>query len=84
MEAAMSVIGRKLATMIGAPAREESEEHPSVGLTHPVKHNGDTLPAGTPGVIVHRHSDGVGYEVEFETPEFAVVTLTGSDLTKHG
>jgi hypothetical protein len=55
-----------------------------VALTHPIQHNGDTLPTGTPGVIVHRHVDGIGYEVEFETPAFAVLTLCGEDLTKRG
>ena len=37
-----------------------------------------TYPAGCRGVIVHRHADGIGYEVEFEEPAFRVITLTGS------
>jgi len=31
-------------------------------------------------VIVHRHTDGFGYEVEFEQPAFRVLTLTASDI----
>lgn len=52
----------------------------AVRLRHPVQVGGVTYPAGCRGVIVHRHADGIGYEVEFEEPAFRVITLTGSDI----
>jgi len=51
-----------------------------VALAHDVTSAGVKYPAGTRGVIVLRHDDGVGYEVEFERPRFGVVTLTAADL----
>ena len=38
------------------------------------------MPAGSAGTIIYAYNDGVGYEVEFERPFHAVVTLEGSDL----
>ena len=55
-------------------------EYSAVRLSHPVQLGGVTYPAGCRGVIVHRHADGIGYEVEFEEPAFLVITLTGSDI----
>ena len=52
----------------------------AVRLCHPVQVGGVTYPAGCRGVIVHRHADGIGYEVEFEEPAFRVITLSGSDV----
>ena len=59
----------------GAPC-----EYTFVTLRHSVEAGGVTYPAGSKGVIVHRHPDGRGYEVEFESPGFAVITLTGRDM----
>ena len=56
------------------------DEYSPVRLRHPVKAGGVTYPTGSRGVIVHRHADGIGYEVEFEEPAFRVITLTGSDI----
>jgi hypothetical protein len=56
------------------------DEYSTVRLSHPVQVGGVTYPAGCRGVIVHRHADGIGYEVEFEEPAFRVITLTGSDI----
>jgi hypothetical protein len=56
------------------------EDYSAVRLSHPVQAGGVIYPAGCRGVIVHRHSDGVGYEAEFEEPAFRVITLTGSDF----
>jgi hypothetical protein len=59
--------------------------YPYVRLLRAIEAGGTTYAAGTRGVIVHRHADGVGYEVEFEQPAFRVVTLTGRDiLPDHG
>lgn len=51
-----------------------------VALRRAVRHRDITFPAGTRGVIVHRHDDGEGYEVEFSQPVQAVLSLTGRDL----
>jgi hypothetical protein len=60
-------------------------DYASVRLRHEVSLAGVTYKAGTRGVIVHRHADGVGYEVEFTEPAFRVVTLTAQDLQpEHG
>ncbi len=79
----MAVLGHDMPTSIGAVPREGFAEYSFVALARAVEHNGTTLPAGTEGVVVHRHSDGLGYEVEFEHPTFAVITLSGADLTSH-
>jgi len=56
-----------------------------VRLRHDVSLAGVTYEAGARGVIVHRHADGVGYEVEFTEPAFGVVTLTAQDIQpEHG
>jgi hypothetical protein len=51
-----------------------------VRLRHAIQAGDTTYAQGTRGVIVHRHADGVGYEVEFEQPVFRVLTLTGRDI----
>jgi hypothetical protein len=56
-----------------------------VRLRHDVSLAGVTYKAGARGVIVHRHADGVGYEVELTEPSFRVVTLTAQDIQpEHG
>lgn|GEM_PF-2026672 len=56
-------------------------EYSYVVLAHDVRAASGDYPSGTRGVIVHKHADGIGYEVEFETPAFGVLTLTESDLS---
>lgn len=58
----------------------QAEEFSTVRLNHAGQTGGVTYPAGTRGIIVHRHADGMGYEVEFEKPAFRVITLTASDF----
>lgn len=57
-------------------------EYAPVVLTRDVTAGGTVFAAGTSGVIVHCHRDGVGYEVEFTYPAFRVLTLTSDDLTR--
>ena len=60
-------------------------DYASVRLRHDVSLVGVTYKAGARGVIVHRHADGVGYEVELTEPSFRVVTLTAQDIQpEHG
>jgi hypothetical protein len=60
-------------------------DYASVRLRHDVSWAGVTYKAGARGVIVHRHADGIGYEVEFAEPSFRVVTLTAQDIQpEHG
>jgi hypothetical protein len=62
-------------------ARESaSRDYAYVRLRHAVQAGDTIFAAGTRGVIVHRHADGIGYEVEFEQPMFRVITLTGRDI----
>ncbi len=51
-----------------------------VALMHPISIEDKSLPAGSLGTVVAAYDDGVGYEVEFETPFHAVVTLEARDL----
>jgi len=51
-----------------------------VALTHAVEAGGQWLPSGSRGTVVAAYADGVGYEVEFEQPFHAVVTLSAGDL----
>ena len=52
-----------------------------VALTHTVDVEGRSLPVGAQGTVVAAYEDGLGYEVEFERPFHAVVTLEAGDLT---
>ena len=52
-----------------------------VVLTHAIDIEGRSLPQGARGTVVAGYGDGVGYEVEFERPIHAVVTLDAGDLT---
>ncbi len=69
------------------PSPKEEATDPSfaelsvVALTRAVKIEGQSLPEGTLGTVVAAYGDGVGYEVEFERPFHAVVTLQAGDLT---
>jgi hypothetical protein len=55
-------------------------EYSAVTLKRSLIHDNVTFPAGTRGVVVHRHRDGIGYEVEFSRPVEAVLTVMGADL----
>jgi len=73
-------MARGAATIAPVSSAAALREYDFVRLRHDV-HAGDaTYVAGARGVIVHSHDDGVGYEVEFEVPEFRVLTLTSQDL----
>jgi hypothetical protein len=61
------------------PSKTFGEFSP-VTLTIPVTYRGVTFPKGARGVVVHQHDDGIGYEVEFETPMQAVLTLTSEQI----
>ncbi len=52
-----------------------------VGLLHGVEVEGRSMPQGAPGTVVAAYPGGLGYEVEFEEPFHAVVTLDVTDLT---
>ena len=70
------------------PAVPPSEARPGTGLVEyaavvlarDVLAFGGVYKSGTAGVIAHKHADGIGYEVEVETPRFAVLTLMARDL----
>jgi hypothetical protein len=67
---------------ISTPAKRSGfVEFSPVTLKRTLVHKGATFPAGLRGVIVHKHSDGIGYEVEFSHPVEAVLTLKGEDLS---
>jgi hypothetical protein len=55
-------------------------EFSAVTLRCAVTWRGMTFPAGARGVVVHRHHDGEGYEVEFAEPAEAVLSLSRGDL----
>lgn len=69
------------------PSRKVEATKPSfaelsvVALTHAIEFEGQSLPEGALGTVVAAYGDGVGYEVEFEHPFHAVVTLQAGDLT---
>ena len=68
-------------------SRNEKATEPSfaelsvVALTRAVDVEGRLLPEGALGTVVAAYGDGGGYEVEFERPFHAVVTLQAGDLT---
>lgn len=55
-------------------------EFSPVLLKRQIVHRGVTFPAGSRGIVVHKHADDIGYEVEFSRPAEAVLTLTSQDL----
>ncbi|GGE11447.1 hypothetical protein GCM10011529_17190 [Polymorphobacter glacialis] len=52
-----------------------------VALTRAVEIEAGLLPVGASGVVVGIYADGKGYEVEFQKPFHAVVTLDVADLS---
>jgi hypothetical protein len=46
-----------------------------VTLAKPVSYKSRVLPSGSRGTIVDTHDGGKAYEVEFDTPFFAVATV---------
>jgi len=69
------VVSNAMATRVALPPT--IEEYAYVVLTRDVEAADVLFPRG---VVVHRHDDQVGCEVEFETPRFAVGTLTACDI----
>ena len=65
----------------GQPAPPVFPELSVVALTHDVNVDGAMLPNGSRGTVVYVYQTGVAYEVEFEEPFHAVVTLEPGDLT---
>jgi hypothetical protein len=63
------------------PAKQRFAELSVVALTHAIEIEGQSLPEGAQGTVVAAYGDGVGYEVEFERPFHAVITLEAGDLT---
>jgi len=51
-----------------------------VTLAHPVEAFDGVMPKGARGVVMAVYDDGLGYEVEFESPFHAVLTLEQGDL----
>lgn len=62
----------------------DPEEFARVILLRSVQRSGVTIPAGAVGVVVHRHVDGLGYEVEFAEPLEIVLTLTSDEFEWSG
>ncbi len=63
------------------PAPHRFADLAVVRLARAVDVAGKSLTAGASGVVVAVYADGDGYEVEFENPFHAVVTLEAADLT---
>ena len=51
-----------------------------VRLKRPARGFGVLYPAGSVGVVVDCHEDGIVYEVEFDSPMPGIATVAGSDL----
>ena len=51
-----------------------------VELTRQVEHEGEELPAGVKGTVVHVWGDGKHYAVEFAEPFQCVVSLSRADI----
>lgn len=66
------------------PARRSAPAHYAelsvVRLARDLDVEGETLKAGTRGTVVGVYADGAAYEVEFNTPFHAVLTLETADL----
>ncbi len=52
-----------------------------VRLARSINIDGRSMAKGSCGTVVAAYHDGIGYEVEFEHPFHAVVTLDVRDLT---
>lgn len=68
-----------LAESPAAPVRRFAELS-VVALTHSIEIGGQRLPTGAKGTVVAAYAEGAGYEVEFEQPFPAVLTLAAGDL----
>jgi len=68
------------ATTRGGEPKGRFAELSSVALIRAVEVEGRVLPEGGRGTVVAAYSDGIGYEVEFESPFHAVATLEAGDL----
>ena len=64
-----------------ARKRSSFAELSVVTLTRAIEVGSKVLPEGAMGSVVAAYNDVIGYEVEFEIPFHAVVTLIDSDLT---
>ena len=51
-----------------------------VTLASPVEAGGRTLPRGATGTVVHVYPGGGAYEVEFQAPFHAVVTVRAEEI----
>ena len=69
---------------LAEPARGERQRQfadlSTVALVRAVDVGGRALPAGARGTVVGAYADGLGYEVEFDVPFHAVVTVQAGDL----
>jgi hypothetical protein len=59
------------------------EELSEVVLAQPIEAQGVSMPTDARGVVMAAWADGLAYEVEFETPQHAVLTVEASDLKAH-
>ncbi len=50
-----------------------------VRLPHSIAVYGQLIPEGTAGVVVASYEDGLAYEIDFEAPFAAVLTLKAAD-----
>jgi len=83
--AATAYNGLLVAKWSGPVAVPKFDEFSAVRLLRPVRGLGAmTYPAGTKAVIVHRHDDGIGYEIEFAKPKPGVATVTYRDIVPDG
>ncbi len=55
-------------------------EFTEITLKRVVNRRGVHMPAGAHGIVMAAYSDGLAYEVEFETPRHVVLTLEGTDI----
>ncbi len=81
--------------LLGNPGMTEDREKPTaepgdepktfadfatVRLRRPARGFGVLFPAGSVGVVVDCHEDGIHYEVEFDSPRPGVATVISRDL----
>lgn len=58
------------------------EEFDLVRLRTPLREDEVELPAGSVGTVVHVYANGRGYEVEFQRPLHAVVTVEAAQVER--
>ncbi len=51
-------------------------------LARPIEVQGASMPAGARGVVMATWGDGLAYEVEFTTPQHAVLTVQAGDILR--